>query len=325
MPPTLLQATEEHEAAVRALFVRAGAPVRDMAWARAFAEDFPQPATPWMVPAESDPGDPPLAFVLVHPRRLHSRGEVMDAQVLTDFVAAEGPDGEQAARDLLDGLADRASVTFAAGWGQAGMAALRRLSWRHVANWPRLRFPAGEIDRRRKPLPPPPSGAVSADPAPMNALLEEGGRSFFIRPPELDRRLGAFDHGAQKLLVTLASDRTEQRTRGSAYLRLDQAPGSLPGSTEWHLADERLAPEDHAAAAAFLAALARNGGQAVYLSVLDEPFVKAAVREGAEHVSARWALFCRFRDASFRELALEFNALASWHFTPADFDLDLDR
>lgn len=265
-----------------------------------------------------------VAFAIAGPRTLSVRSELMEAQVLTDFVAAAGPDGDEAGRVLLEELGARAAVTFAAGWSHGATAFLRRHSWRHIANWPRFRF-APTAKRRAGAAPLPGGNVVSEDPTPIQSMLTDTARSFFSRPHGLDRQLCQFEYPSQSVTITLGSEKMEERTKGSAYLRLLQAPGAIAGELEWHLADLRLPQQDMPLAAGFLAALANNSGQAVYISVLNHDFQKALVSGGAEFLAARWGLFCRFRDQSFRDLSREFTADAPWYFSPADFELDLER
>ncbi|CAN5409623.1 hypothetical protein BH09SUM1_BH09SUM1_12130 [soil metagenome] len=303
MLPELVEATEEHEERIKALFDSVGAPLREAAWERAFGSAVRSDlaAKPYVTMLDGNV----TGFAVAHRRLLHLERELYEAQVITDFVAIAGEEGDGAARVMLEVLTREAPLSFAGGWSVNGVRLLRGFQWRFVA--PFLSWSMEPL-RRPKAAPGAQTSLTAGVLGEIQKKLSRSGAVFFQRPAHLE---ASFIQGERFPIME------NDEVIGWLRIRHDAERG------EAHLIDARFPIESADSVVAELAAIGAALQARLFITGLNPALAFALTKAGAASLKSRWGLFCFLSAPRYRELVVKLNSQTNWMLFPADFDLDV--
>ncbi len=311
MLPEIIDADEEHEESVLALFREQGLAIHDAYWERAFTGD----GGGWPVVATLE--GRVIGYVAARRRALYLDGDYHDALVLQDMLVVPGEDGEQAARLFLEKLPRRAVLSFAAGWSTYGVALLREWHWSFAGPMTRLRVPG----KRRRKATGPKLANCSEIPAEMHALNEELSAEksvFFARHTGYDLQMAQPTEAAFGFIPIYPDGGL-----AAGYLKVVKAE-SRDGLGEWHVVDVAASGHDTEAIVARVMELS-EAGLPVFVSMVCREITDRLVKEGAEKLPPRWGIFWALGNTRDSEIARRLSGDVQWYLTPADFDLDYSR
>jgi len=316
MIPRLLPAHEDHDDAVVALFASLGVEPPMEFWSRAFGEEAPKVAlaSPWVAELQGAI----TGYALTRAIRYYSRGDLYDGQLLLDLVAASGPDGDQAARLVLEQLPRKADVTFAIGWGAEPSRFLRDYKWRFVATLQRLRI---EVPKRvpvGSQVPPELTRLSRGFGRSIEQQMAADGLCFLARSESLEQALAKPTAGCPSTLLGVL-----ENDAPVGYLRIVERAGLEQGSRELHLLDLRAPARCHEAVAKGLVALAAHRGMPVYVTALCPSLAAPLVALGAQTAAPRHAVYASVAANDGRGLVSSLTSDAPFSLFPADGELDL--
>lgn len=292
-----LEATEDHEPAVRALFVSLNLTPPDSLWERALSPSRPLPSKPYIIALQEEI----LAFAMVRPGNLFWAGEYVSSQVVWSYLLADREEADHANQLMLEKLGALADFSLGGGWSVEGTLALRRAGWRHLGNFPRWRLSPG----KGKSL-----SAEPPDPAALQKSMEEAGRIFLHRPEGEDVALRT---GRSSLDLAL----------GGGFASFQEITG-IKGR-ELMLTDFRgvLNEDQQQQAAGELTALAKREKAPIYASFLEHNLAQVFEAAGAEFLRPRWGLFSFLGNSDYQNQFIALSPDSPYHFFPADFELDI--
>lgn len=334
----MADATEEHDAAIEALFDEARVPIRPEFWERSYSPQAPSHflSTPQVAVRDGRVE----AFAAARPTQMYVDGEYLRAHVLHDVIATPGRESREESREAIAALLHHyllhTDLLLSAGPGIALAWILQQERFQWAGNFHRLRYPARVAERAARqtkrflakktqrledalPAQPYDMALTEALPEilePQNQVLIREKRIFRQRTgPE--RNWLFRGPAAEDFLVYLAQE--ESPCDAYAVLRRDTGRS---GEAELHAVDFYAPIESAARLAQSLKQIQTEQQATLYFSVLNDDWAGALEKEGFERLAPRWGVFWALGDSRAKSRGLALIERQNWLLTPADGEAD---
>lgn len=319
MLPEIKPATEECEGEILTFFDDIGLNPPILAWGRAFGSGCPPEfaAQPW-VAMKRHLGV--TGFLVTHPVEVFINGEDLQGWLLTGLTLAEGQEGEEAARSILEEMATKAPLLFAAAASVDAVRAFRQWNWRFVGTLERWRIDPPRASAKIPPVELEEHEEPSFSNGDLETALTGEGARFFRRTPERESYLAAHRGAGRTRWFSFQGGEGE-----TGWLRARRMPSNHKGGREWLVEDIRAPLSMDPEVATALITIAKQTSHPVYTSFMRPSLGKALASSAstAHQLEPRWALFAMVGRGGRGALDSELDSGGPWTLSPTDLDLDI--